>query len=52
MPVEDEFVEVGGLLGSEPVQGQIVQNEQVGVQEGPEGPVHGVVHPGLGHGLE
>ena len=27
VPVEDEFVEVGGLLRSEPVQAQVVQNE-------------------------
>ena len=52
VPVEDEFVKVGGLLRSEPVQAQIVQNEQVWGQEGPEGPVHRVVHSGLGHGLE
>ena len=52
VPVEDEFVEVGGLLRSEPVQAQVVQNEQVGGQEGQEGPAQGVVHPSLGHGLE
>ena len=34
------------------VETQVVQYEQVGGQEGPEGALHGIVHPGLGHGLE
>ena len=33
------------------MEAQVVQDEQVGGQERPEGAVHGVVHPGLGHGL-
>ncbi len=36
MPVEDELVQVGGLLGGEPVQAKVIQNEQVGCEEGPE----------------
>ena len=45
-------VHSGGLLGSQPVQAEVVENQQVGGQEGPEGAVHRVVHPGLGHGSE
>ena len=29
VPVEDELVQVGRLLGSEPVQAQVVQDQQV-----------------------
>ncbi len=39
MPIKVEFVEVGGLLWLEPVQSQVVEDEQVGRQEGPEGAV-------------
>ena len=46
VPVEDEFVEVCWLLGSQPVQTQVVQDEQVWRQERAEGALHGVVHPG------
>ena len=52
MPVQNQLVQVGGLLGGEAVQAQVVQDEQVRGQEGPEGAVHRVVHPGLGHGPE
>ena len=50
--IEDGLVEVGGLLGGEPVQSQVVEDKQVRRQEGPKGAVHRVVHPGLGHGPE
>ena len=33
--VEDEFVKVGGLLGGEPVETQVIQDQQIGRQEGP-----------------
>ena len=52
MPVEDEFIQIGRLLSGEAVQPQVVQDEQVGGQEGPEGAIHRVVDPGLSHGLE
>ena len=52
MAVEDEVIQVGGLLGGEPVQAEVIQNEQIGCDEGPEGAVQGVVDPGLCHGLE
>ena len=39
MPVEDEFVKIGGLLGGEPVQSQVVEDEQVGGEERSEGAV-------------
>ena len=52
MAVEDEFVEVGGLLCGEPVQSEVVEDEQIGGQEGPKGTVCRVVDSGLGHGLE
>ena len=48
MPADDQLVEVCGLLGGESVQAQIVQDEQVGAEEGPEGTVQRVVHSGLG----
>ena len=38
--------------GGEPVESQVVQDEQVRRHEGPEGTVHRVVHPSLGHGFE
>ena len=34
MTVEDQLVEVGRLLGGEAVQAQVVQDQQVGSQEG------------------
>ena len=49
---DDQLVEVGGLVGREPVQAQVVHDQQVRSQEGPEGSVHRVIHPGLGHGPE
>ena len=52
MPVEDEFIQIGRLLSGEVVQPQVVQDEQVWGQEGPEGAIHRVVDPGLSHGLE
>ncbi len=50
--VDDQLVEVGGLLGGEAVETQVLQYEQVGSEEGAEGLVGGVVGPGLFHGLE
>ena len=50
--IEDELVTVGGLLGGEPVEAQVTEEEQVGSQEGPESSVQGVVHPGPDHGFE
>ncbi len=52
MPIEDEFVEVGGLLCREPVESQVAHDKQVWRQEGPKGAVCRVVDLGLGHGLE
>ena len=52
MPIEDEFVQIGGLLGSQAMEAQVIEDEQVGGQEGPEGAVCRVVHSGLGQGLE
>ena len=49
MAVENEFVKIGGLLGREPVETQAVHDQQIGRQEGPEGALHRVVRPGLGH---
>ena len=31
--MEDQFVEIGGLLGCEPVQAEVVEDEQVGREE-------------------
>ena len=45
MAIEDQLVEIGGLLGSEPVQPGVVEDEQVGGEEGPEGAVQRVVDP-------
>ena len=52
VPVEDKFIQIGGLLGVEPVQPQVVADEQVWRQEGPEAGAHRVVDPGPGHGFE
>ena len=30
MPIEDEFVEVGGLLGGQAMETQVIEDEQVG----------------------
>ena len=30
MPIEDEFVEVGGLLGGQGMETQVIEDEQVG----------------------
>ncbi len=35
MAVEDEFIPVGGLLGGEPVQSQVIEDEPVWRQEDP-----------------
>ena len=37
VPADDQLVEVCGLLGGEAVETQIVQNQQVRAEEGPEG---------------
>ena len=34
------------------MEAQIIQDEEVGSQEGPEGTVYGVVPSGLSHGFE
>ena len=52
MPVQDEVIEVGRLLGGEAVQSQVVDDQQVRRQKGAEGALHRVVDPGLVHGLE
>ena len=52
MAVEDQLIKVSRLLGREAVQAQVVEDEQVGRQEGSEGALHRVVHPGLVHGSE
>ena len=40
------------MLGGEPVESQVVQDERVRGQEGPEAAAHRDVHPSLGHGFE
>ena len=52
MPGDDQLVEVYGLLLGHPVETEVVEDEQVRGEEGPEGFVRGVVHPGLSHGPE
>ena len=52
VPADDQLIEVGGLLGGEAVETQVVQDQPVRRQKGPEGPVDGVVNSGLGHGPE
>ncbi len=49
VPVEYELVEIGGLLGGEPVQSQVVEDEQIGCQKGPESALQRIVHSGLSH---
>ena len=41
VPADDQLVQIGRLLGGELVQAQVVQDEQVRGEEGPEGPVPG-----------
>ena len=45
---DDQFVQIGGLLSGEPVEAQVVQDEQVRGKEGAEGALHRVVHSGPG----
>ena len=52
MAIEDPFVEISGLLSCEPMQAEVVEDEQIGREEGPEGKVQRVVHSGLRYGLE
>ena len=52
VPADDQLVEVGGLLGGEPVEAEVVEDEQVWGEERAECAFHGVVDPGLSHGLE
>ena len=52
MPGDDQLVEVYGLLLGHPVETEVVEDEQVRGEEGAEGFVRGVVHPGLSHGPE
>ena len=52
MSADDQLVEVSGLLGGEPVEAQVVEDQQVRGEKGPEGAFQGVVHPGLGHAPE
>ena len=49
--VEDELVEIGALLWGER-RPEVIKDEQVGGEEGPEGTVEGVVHSGLGYSFE
>ena len=39
MAVEDEFVQVGGLLGGQAMEAQTIEDEQVGREERPESAV-------------
>ena len=45
MPIEDQLVEIGGLLGGEPVQAEVVEDGEIRGEEGPEGAVCRVVDP-------
>ena len=47
MPVEDEFVEVGGLLGGQAMETQVIEDEQVG-GTGRYGPPSCPLGPGSG----
>ena len=49
---DDQLVEVGGLLGREAVETQVIQDQEIRGEKGTECPFHRVVHPGLGHGPE
>ena len=52
MPVDDQLVEVGGLLPRESMETEVVEDEQVWGEEGAESVVHRVVHPSLVHSAE
>ena len=44
--LDDDLVEVAGLLGIEPAEPEVVDDEQVGSEEAPEDPLRGVVGAG------
>ena len=50
MAVKYGFIEIGSPLGGEPMQTEVVEDEQIGRHEGPDGMVHRVGDPS--HGLE
>ncbi|MBT9161024.1 MAG: hypothetical protein DDT27_00728 [Dehalococcoidia bacterium] len=43
MPGDNQLVEVGRLLSGEPLQSKVIQDEQVGAEEGAESLLQGMV---------
>ena len=52
VPLDEDIVEVARLLGGELAQAEVVEDEQVGGQPGPEFSLEGVIGAGLVEGLE
>jgi hypothetical protein len=50
--LDDDLVEVTGLLSGETPEAEVVDNEEVGCEEGPEGSLRGVIGTGLMDELE
>jgi len=47
VPLDDDLVGVPGLLGIEPAESEVVDDDQVRGEEAPPHPLGGVVGPGL-----
>jgi hypothetical protein len=47
VPLQDDFVEVAGLLGVEAAKGEIVNDQQIGGEQASEDLVGGLIGPGL-----
>lgn len=45
MPGDNQFAEVSRLLGGESLQAKVIQDKQVGAEEGTEGPLQGMFDP-------
>jgi hypothetical protein len=52
VPLDEDIVEVAGLLGAELAEAEVVEDEQVGGEPGPELALDGVVGPGLPEGQQ
>jgi hypothetical protein len=52
MALDDDFVEVAGLLGIEPPESEVIDDEEVGSEQATEHTLGGVIGPGLVDQLE
>ncbi len=47
MALDDDLIEVTGLLGIEAPEPEVVKNEQIRCEQGADNPLGGVIIPGL-----